>query len=931
MRAKNHLFLLLLFFFLIPAKASAQPAVTFQFGYLNQATSYGNFSNIINLDLYFLNGEHYYLTQNADTLRINGVVYQTAKEACQALTGAAAIQFATDENGLFQIDFTPRQTSYQNVTYDEQRGCFSEPNISSELPVYYIPETGPSEQLVITPYLKSGYLYHLDVYGDGIVITQMQTESGQVFIEDISVSVLEQFEQKTIEVTPLLSQPSSSFTVSVSSDSGFQAFQPAEGTDTVSILYDKNQDDTLHITVTLENGNSRQKDVKIAHTPIHTAYVGNIAESGDTFDFTTIAIQLYAADGTMEIYQADENTVINQMQYETAEELTNALEDAVIIEYISTQPGYLDNIRFTASLPVSYQDVSYDVSEQCFSNPAIPKGLSVFYPTSQDPLRFIEAYLQAGYTYDLDVYSCGIVIRNIEYPGKSTIIKNPFITVFNLLESKSISVNPVFSAGDIPYTAELLDEGNIRDVKTGTGELVFEGLPNQTHSYTVRLSSAESDTREFTVDTLKSTAETAYLNRYSADGWNSYVLELFDAETKELLTITRDTIVNHQPYSEWEYTLEDDLRQVKFVQFIRGADATIQTLQFNAQQPIIYEAVRYNSADAKFSHEEIPAGLPVFHIYDAQEPKQARAEKPFLKEGYSYQLAVYPEAILILDISNPQGTNIIQDLNITVIPGFYEQSIQVSAEFKNPIDSYTVQLLEGNQLLEEQNTMQNNSVLFEHVPNETHQYTIRIFAPGSDTREETVTIQQAISKYALLSTTAKTTDALTGNIQIFAAILENGVLHSYPFSPEATLPDGTPVTDIQIARKNSNTIIQQAKNKLPVTYTLNDKNEISRMRYTQPAVITDCQNTNGRWQISYVLTMYNADIETQTTVTPCAAIYQSEQLIAVRTFQAVPVGEDCVVSDTVTLDIPLSEEQPLTVRPFWWDSFSSMYPLTTRF
>lgn len=245
------LFCLLVLVF--PLSGYAQPSVTFYSAYLNQTKASGGFGDQIWLQLFMEDGREVQERADLSILRINGKRYDDAQEACAVLENAGAIQLALDEVlQIVRIDFTPLQAHLTGQMYDTAAGGFQNTAFDDNLPIFYMVGGRSDNVIFTTPYLADGYVYDLDVYGDGVVITQMKKADGSPYIRALTTNVETEFERKTIEVTAVSSDDTQSVSVTATSPLGFSVSQIiAPGEDTASIVYDSNQEDLVTITAAI--------------------------------------------------------------------------------------------------------------------------------------------------------------------------------------------------------------------------------------------------------------------------------------------------------------------------------------------------------------------------------------------------------------------------------------------------------------------------------------------------------------------------------------------------------------------------------------------------------------------------------------------------------------------------------------------------------
>lgn len=917
-------FLVCLSLLALPCMAvSAQPAVTFHTAYLQETAVVGSaFLPQLALKLIQTDGSIRILTADGSAVRINGQRYEDIQQACQLLETAGAIQYSIDTNDskIISINFTPLQSHLKNQIYDPASSSFTNPAIPSDLPVYYQMDSDPEQPRFASPFLQSGYTYDLDIYGDGIVITNMRAENGAPFIQSLTATVTPNFSQTAIDVTAICSDWNQSVAVTVSSQRGFsQTVTVPLGEDTVTIQYPENQEDTLYITTSIPDGNSRELTIPLHPSEICTAYVDEMADASVAFD-DIAALKLYTPNGTESVVYLTEQTLINGRRYQTAPEMLDALENAVIIQYIFADSEYLATVRFDEAEPENRQNITAD---------EIPPG-AVFYQCPDDASQpFAPPYLHEGYRYNAAVYTYGTIITNITYPGKPAVIQHIATAVADTFETKTIYVEPLFSENNITYTAVLRDESGEVETQTGSGELAFENLPNTTQSYTIVLSSEQSDTRQVTVQTTQAEIHTAYLNRYEDGGVLQVLatLELYNGSTVEHLKLTENSRINGQLGRHLETDIDTLLQDVVIVEYIKANETTIAAMRFTKNsQPVRYESVGFSQETNWFSDATIPQNLPVLHIQSADNPAMAVSKTPYLHPDYTYQLEVYPQAVIIRGMTYIKGSNTIQDFHATVVPGLYQQSIEGWAQFSQPVTNYTTELLDRETLLQRQTIPADEIAVFENLPPQAHSYTVRFYADGSDTREITVETAEFTRKRATLSSIIETITE-QGAPQLSAAVMENGILHTYPFSASATLPDGSLVSEEKNTKLRTAPQAVKPNFRPAVLFSLNDKQQISRMRYAQPIVITDVQTTAGQLQISYVMTLLNADTDAQTSVTPCAAFYCNDRLIAVRTYDTLPLGEEKIISDTITIAADALSPDQITCKALWLDTFTSLRPL----
>ena len=919
-------FLVCLSLLILPCMAvSAQPAVTFHTAYLQEtAVIDSGFLSQLTLKLIQTDGSNSILTADGSDVRINGQRYEDMQQACQLLETAGAIQYATDYNGdIISINFTPLQSHLTNQIYDPSSSSFANPAIPSDLPVYYRMDDDSERPGFTAPFLQSGYTYDLDIYGDGIVITDMRAENGAPFIQSLTAIVTPNFNQTAIDVTVICSDWNQPVAVTVSSQRGFsQTVTVPLGEDTVTIQYPENQEDTLSITASIPDGNSRELTVPLHPSEICTAYVDEMADASVAFD-DIAALKLYTPDGTESIAYLTEQTLINGRRYQTVPEMLDALEHAVIIQYIPADSEYLAAVRLDEAEPENLQNIAAD---------EIPPG-AVFYRCPGDaPQPFVPPYLHEGYRYNVAVYTYGAIITDMTYPGKPAVIQHIATTVADTFETKTIYVEPLFSENNITYTAVLRDESGELETQTGSGELAFENLPNTTQSYTIALSSEQSDTRQVTVQTTQAEIHTAYLNRYEDRYEASFeqvlaTLELYNGSTVEHLKLTENSRINGQLGSHLETDIDTLLQGVVIVEYIKANETTIAAMRFTKNsQPIRYESVGFNQETNWFSNAAIPQNLPVLHIQSTDNPAMAVSKTPYLHPDYTYRLEVYPQAVVIRNMTYSKGSNTIQEFHAAAVPGLYQQSIEGWAQFSQPVTNYTVELLDGETSLHQQTIPADEIAVFENLPPQAHSYTVRFYADGSDTREITVETAEFTRKRATLSSIVETITE-QGTPQLAAAVMEDGIIHTYPFSASATLPDGSLAAEEKTARLRTAPQAVKANFRPAVLFSLNDEQQISRMRYAQPIVITDVQADAGQLQISYVMTLLNADTDAQTSVTPCAAFYCNDRLIAVHTYNTLPLGEEKIISDTITIAADALSPDQITCKALWLDTFTSLRPL----
>lgn len=926
--------LLCLLLFVFPLVGYAQPTVTFYSAYLYQTEASSSFDNEIHLRLFLADGSEIRASADLDVLRINGIRYDDAQEACRVLESAGVIQYALDgELQIVRVDFTPLQVRLTEQIYDETTGRFANTAIDADLPVFYLADNRLDQPVFAAPYLSAGYTYDVAVYGDGIVITDMRAQDDVPYIRALTTAVEDGFEQKTIEVTAFLSDIAQPFTVTAVSPLGFSASQTAgSGEDTVSIVYDGNREDVVTITASIAGGPSWETTVALHTADVHSAVINRMEESGSAFD-EAVAIELFFPDGDRGVVIAEDITRINGRRYETAAEMMEVLESALVIQFVETESGYLDTVRFDTERPVVQNGVS------CAE---IPQELPLFYRYSDGMSQlFAPPYLADGYTYDIACSAYGAIITNMSYSGKQAVIHRVFTDVNMAFETQSIMVNPVFSAGDLPFTAVLSDEtGTIAALQSLGEAVVFEDLPNQTHDYTITLSSEQSDTRQIAVQTVRADVYTGYLNRYATgSAWEKIaVLEVLDAAGTRQLQLTEDSVVNGQSSNKWDDILDELLQGVKIVQYIKADDGSIASLRFAQDQSSQqFMDVRYDDTVQWFDGLVSLPKKPLLYIRDDGDSNQPISAPPYLNSGYLYRLEHFQDAIVIRDMTYMGSNSTIEVFDAVVMPGLYEQSVECWAKFSTDIEAapfavpaaqYTVQLWREGKLLEEQMAARGDTVIFEHLPAEAHTYTVRFFAEDSDTREMTVETAQINIRSAVVGTIAKAEAEEPGTGQMVASVMENGRLHTYAFHPDATLPDGSPVIEKQASRAAAPVLEEGTGARQRVLFSLNQNQEITHMRYAEPVVITHTEQVEGQLKISYVLTMFNADTIQQQSVTPCAAVYRGNEMVGVRIYDTMPVGEDGVVADTIVLDDVVQPEVPLTVKAIWLTDLTSLHPLS---
>lgn len=631
-----------------------------------------------------------------------------------------------------------------------------------------------------------------------------------------------------------------------------------------------------------------------------------------------VELEIFDPSGAGEIARIDDATRINGRRYDTAAEMMAILKDAAIIQFIETKPSCLGAIRFDTEPLQAKKGIAYT---------EISQELPVFYRYSDDIRQpFAPAYLADGYVYDTQYSAYGTIITNMSFAGKTAVIQQIFTEVQVAFDTQSIMVDPVFSAGDVSYTAVLSDHiGTIANLQGMGDAVVFEGLPNQTHDYTITLSSDTSDTRQIAVQTVQAESCTAYLNRY-ADGWDEIaVLEVLDTAGIQQLWLTEDSIVNGQSSDIWIDEIDTLLQDAKIVHYVKADDGSIASLWFaERQQPTTFAAITVDNP-------EFPKDMPILYLRFLDDSEQTESLPPYLQSGYTYQMDVYQDAAIIRDMTYTMGSSTIKAFDAVVFPGLYEQSIECWAEFDTSGGQYTAQLWENGILTAEQTAAQGDTVVFEHLPAQAHTYTVRFFAEGSDTREMTVEMAQVQFKSATIGTIAAVESEEQDAMQMVASVMENGKLYTYAFHPDATLPDGSPVTEKQVARMAVSIAADDTDTvRHPVLFSLNQNQEITHMRYVEPVVITQTAQTEGRRDISYVMTLFNADTAQQQYAAPCAAVYRGKELISVRTYEKMPVGEDAVIADTIVLEDAVQTDMPLTVKAIWIADLNSLHPLMVR-
>jgi len=463
-------------------------------------------------------------------------------------------------------------------------------------------------------------------------------------------------------------------------------------------------------------------------------FISQTATSG----FDTLQLLVYSTNGERLVKSIDGDIIINQRSFSSAERAQRALENARVALYYYNPENDTVYISFSAQ---STQKSGITASE-------IDSSLPLFYQENGD---FYPPCLNDGLRYDVDCYADATVITHMYHPGNKNVVATPAIDIVPNIEYQTIHVDPTFidGVGTLSwgnYTAELVGTTPSQMQAIGNEGNAHFTVPNADGTYTIRITpDGDGVAQDYSVEVSASPVYTAYLMAYEEAGGFSDGFDLLFASPDGSTAIR--SFYDMVYMNSLRYPLGNDEKRESVINALDTMTVFQYQLDKDGNICAIYHSTEPTQSGI-FSSEELPDDRELFLLIGYDDRDFPVFATPYRSEGYTYEAQIYPEGVLITDMSCDNADAAILACDIDVFANFTHTAIEVMPTLSGNYDEITATLT-GNGINQTQSGT--DYIYFEGLPNQDATYSLTLQTCAQNQRSFTVETHPADIKTAYIN------------------------------------------------------------------------------------------------------------------------------------------------------------------------------------
>ena len=352
----------------------------------------------------------------ADSIYVDGQWYDDTDELIPLLMDKTIFAFVQNaENKIVCLRFPSEQPAiYTTQSYNPLTEKFNNPQIS-QLPIFYRYTTKNGNNLFAEPTLSENYVYNLEVYPYGIVITKLKSTTSNVTIEWIDYSIRNDFDSIQLQIQVFYDEAVQGDTKCELYDSNQTLVaENASPTDIVILNNLTNTDASYTLTICqIGQSDSRAISVETKKCMTETAYLDAVG-STSSFGKDIVQLRLCSADSTCNLLVLDDYIYLNGIWTNDYSSFLQQPPIGQLIQYLRNDSGEIVALRFDSQVQ-TYTFQSYNAETKYFTNPDLMASLPILKKyTELDDIPYFETpMLKEGQLYNLTVNSCGIIVTEI--------------------------------------------------------------------------------------------------------------------------------------------------------------------------------------------------------------------------------------------------------------------------------------------------------------------------------------------------------------------------------------------------------------------------------------------------------------------------------------------------------------------------------------
>ena len=518
-------------------------------------------------------------------------------------------------------------TVYTDITY----GCFSGVTAAPGIQVMvYRPH---KDRRPFKPHLAESFLYDIEVYRYGILVTNITDVSSNPIIS-LDVVAENNFGENSINVyADFTSPPEGDITYTLSDETGVIDAIITADTE-VDFTNLPNADKTYLITASAPNSSTVGAYVKTQAVTAEYAYVaGSLSYSG--FEANIEMLALYP-DGSTQTFLfsnfvtiADEGSTRSMRGYDFSDEYSPGGPSALrrtFIRFAYTAEGKISAIALSGASPEKHYGVTLDEIQEAVPAVNILPVYSEIY-SDRNYQEYIPPFpLSAGYLYDITVYDFAIVVNEVSHPDFGAIITGvmPYSYLFEEggVIYRGIGAEEVEFSGDIEgdITFELYADPNGEPIETviqPTPSVEFEtALPNESATYYIKCRAENSDSRTVEITVEKAETQNAiFLGSMLYSGFSqAFEAWLFDKNDGKFTLLMQyrvkvnGTVIDYT--NNWQISNELRNKPITYV----VDEGVIKLIFFDESPAEPYDGITHAQLTA------LAGDLPIYFFPDIDEP-----------------------------------------------------------------------------------------------------------------------------------------------------------------------------------------------------------------------------------------------------------------------------------------------------------------------